>query len=134
MNAPLFTRAKVCLLAAGLVFSPLAVHQSFAGSAVASDGHGGYGFCYGHNTKGDLENSARNRCQHITQHHECVKIIAVSTCSGGCAIVRYYMPNGHQYISAYVGMSSVKKARSAAIAYAINHGAESYKVVEEWCD
>lgn len=105
-----------------------------AGAAVASDGHGGYGFVYGPKSLGKLRREAFDNCVNASHYPSSVKIIGSTESVGAGVIVRYKLESGREQIAAWMGSPSARYARDKAINYALNHGAVSYKIVREWSE
>ena len=106
MNPPL---PLACLAAAGLLIFPPLVAAVRAGSAVASDEHGEFGYAFGDDPPADLERAAVRRCREKSAHPDDVHVIVTSRRRGAGVIVRYAV-DGQRHVYAYVGAESERQA------------------------
>lgn len=104
-----------------------------AGSAVATDHHGGFGYAYGSRPERELRREAVARCREQSRHPEEVEIVA-STPLHGVGVVMRYRVEGRQHIYAYVGAGSFEEARRRAEEGARERGADDPEVVARWED
>ncbi len=119
-------------LAALAAFLLSTTHSVQAGAAVASDGHGGYGFSYGDRSERRLREEAYSNCASVSHFRRDVRVLTSTSAIGAGVVVRYWLPDGREQIAAYIGSPSGRYARDKAIEYALRHGAVKYRVVREW--
>lgn len=104
-----------------------------AGSAVASDGRGGYGYSYGDRPQQQLQREAIRYCREKSRHPDDVNVI-VSTRHGGSGIIVRYYVEGRQHVYAYVGAESDQQAYDYATGYVEGYGGTKIEVVARWRD
>lgn len=119
-----------CLFLAALGL--LATHVR-AGSAVATDHHGGFGYAYGPRPETVLQREAAARCREQSRFPEEISIV-VSTRRSGMGVVVRYRVEGSQHVYAYVGARSFGEARRRAEEGARAKGADNPEVVARWED
>ena len=113
--------------------SALMAGSARAGSAVATDHHGSFGFAYGSRSERALRRQAVARCREQSRHPEEVEIIA-STAEQGFGVVVRYRIEGQQHVYAYVGADSFEEARRRAEQGARERGADFLEIVARWED
>ena len=116
-----------------LVLAVLGHAAARAGSAVATDHHGGFGYAYGSRPVRELRREAVARCREQSRHPDEVEIVA-STSLHGVGVVMRYRVEGRQHIYAYVGAGSFEEARRRAEEGARERGADDPDVVARWED
>ena len=105
-----------------------------AGSAVAGDHHGGYGYAYGPQSEKELRREAFRRCQRESRYPDDIEM-TVSTASRGAGIILRYRVAGVRHIYAYVGADNARQAYEYAASGARDAGAEGpLEVVAKWQD
>ena len=104
-----------------------------AGSAVATDHHGGFGYAYGPRSEAVLRRQAIKRCREQSRHPEEVDVI-VATAAHGVGVVVRYRVEGQEHVYAYVGAGSFEEARQRAEAGARERGGENPEVAARWTD
>lgn len=104
-----------------------------AGSAVASDGHGGYGYSYGDRSQEQLEQEAMRRCREKSNHPYDVRV-TVSTQHHGAGIIVRYQVEGRRHVYACVGADSAQQAYNDATGYVEGYGGMKMEVVARWSD
>ena len=119
-----------CLLLAALGL--LGAHAR-AGSAVATDHHGGFGYAYGPRPEAELQREAAARCREQSHFPEEISIV-VSTRRPGAGVVVRYRVEGSQHVYAYVGARNFEQARRRAEVGARAKGADDPEVVARWED
>lgn len=129
LSPPFTLLAALVLLAA----APL-VHSARAGSAVATDHEGGYGYAFGPQSEKELRREAIHRCRAKSSYPEDVDIV-VSTASHGAGIILRFRVDGKKRIYAYVGADSAREAYNYAYSGARDMGATgNIEVVARWQD
>ena len=120
--------------ALGLTALAALVPSAQAGSAVAGDGHGGFGYSYGPRPERVLRREAIERCREKSRFPDDVEIVYSTSAQGAGVIVRY-RNEGRQYIFAYVGADSPGEAHRHAMEGARRKGADEHpEVVARWVD
>ena len=104
-----------------------------AGSAVATDHHGGFGYAYGPRPERELRREAAARCRERSRHPEEVDVL-VSTRAQGVGVVVRYRVEGRQHVYAFVGARNFEEARRRAEEGARERGADGPEVVARWED
>ena len=127
-----FPFPPVFLAAAGLILAapPASVR---AGSAVATDNHGGFGYYHGDYPSERLEQEAVRRCRSQSKYPDDVKVIVTSRRRGAGIIVRYQI-DGRPHVYAYVGAEGDQQARKYATDYVEGYGGSKIEVVARWQD
>lgn len=123
---------SVCLAVAGLLLAVPTVTVK-AGSAVATDNHGGFGYSYGDRPQEQLEREATHRCRDKSNYPDDVHVVVSSRHRGAGIIVRYTI-DGRQHIYAYVGADSDRQAYNYATGYVEGYGGHKTEVVARWQD
>ena len=119
--------SSVCLFIASAA-------SAHAGSAIASDGHGGYGFSYG---AGDLrhhEHVALADCRQHSSHPDSIRILGSTEERGAGAVVRYFNDDGSEHVAFALGRAEPRFARERAFEEAHKRGAVRSEVIREWVD
>ena len=129
MRLPLLS---LFLAVAGLFLAAL-VTSVQAGSAVATDNHGGFGYSYGARSQEQLEQEAIRHCREKSGHPDDVHVIVTSRHGGAGVIVRYSV-DGRPHIYAYVGAENDRQAYSYATGYVEGYGGHKIEVVARWQD
>ncbi len=125
-------KALLTLLLSFAALGP-AAPAARAGSAVATDHHGGFGYAYGPRSERALQRQALARCREQSKHLEQVEIIA-STAEHGFGVVMRYRVEGEQHVYAYVGAASFEEARRRAEEGARRRGADAPEIAARWED
>ena len=118
--------------ALGLLFT-LPITPLRAGSAVATDGHGAYGYAYGDDSLEELRAKAVRNCR---RHSACrgeVRVVFNTGKKGYGTILRFYI-DGEQHVAAVGGSSSERAACRSALGYVEEHGGGRWEVAETWSD
>lgn len=116
-----------------LIVNPL-VDSVRAGSAVATDHEGGFGYAFGPQPEKELRRTAIHRCRDKSKYPEDVEIV-VSTASRGAGIILRFRVDGKQRIYAYAGADSAREAYNDAVSGARDMGATgNIEVVARWQD
>ncbi len=117
----------------GLAVSAPFIDCAHAGSAVAADEHGGFGYSYGDHPKEQLEHEAVRRCREKSKYPDDVHVV-VSSRHGGAGIIVRYTVDGRQHVYAYVGAKSDQEAYNYATGYVEGYGGRKIEVVARWRD
>ena len=123
----------LALLAAGvsaLLFTPIGVR---AGSAVAADGHGAFGYAYGNEPLEELRQKAHRNCCRESRHPEAVRVVFQTQQRGHGVVLRYYVRGGER-IAASGGASSPRAAQRSAVGFVEQQGGERWEVADTWVD
>ena len=103
-----FSLFPIFLTVAGLLLAaPVASVQ--AGSAVATDNHGGFGYSYGDRPQEQLEQEAIHHCREKSDFPDDVHVVVTSR-HGGAGIIVHYSIDGRPHIYAYVGAKDDRQA------------------------
>ena len=122
----------VFLAAAGWLLAVSAA-PALAGSAVASDNHGGFGYSFGDRPTEQLEREATQRCREKSGHPDDVHVVVSSRRRGAGVVVRYSV-DGRAHIYAYVGAEDARQAEKYATDYVQGYGGHQIEVVARWQD
>ena len=124
--------SSLLLGACGLLLALPAV-SARAGSAIAGDGHGGYGFAYGDYSKEKLEHDAIHRCREKSSYRDDVHIVYATDHKGAGIIIRYY-EGDQEHISSSAGGRDEHEVYEVAMRYIREHDGHRPEVVERWSD
>lgn len=120
--------------ALGLILFIVPTATVRAGSAVATDGHGGYGFAYGDDPMEKLRREAVRRCCRKSDHPDEVRVVFQTEKKGYGTILRFRTRDG-SHIAAAGGASDLRLARRSASRYvAENGGDDDWEEVDSWED
>ncbi len=128
-----FPRPFPWLAALGLLVFAAPVRSVRAGSAVATDGHGGYGYSFGDRPLEQLQHEAVRQCREKSAVPDDVHVIVTTRHGGAGVIVRFYV-DGQARIYAYVGAASDRQAYDYATGYVEGYGGKKIEVVARWRD
>ena len=125
--------SSALLVALGFCVATPLVGSVRAGSAVAADEHGGFGYSFGDRSQEQLEREAVHHCREKSRYPDDVHVIVTSRRTGAGVIVRYTV-DGRQHVYAYVGAKSEQEAYNYATGYVEGYGGRKIEVVARWRD